>query len=168
MIIESRHRNYNLALRHLAALRREYPHAELLSRRRADGRFSNRGQFYQFEVREAETGKGIEFVAHFDYGGGKKRNLITFQLHIFAPEGTTDDEALQAIRDRANGQPWPSRQWQSRMLEYQSGVKPFRKNAGANKLPQGLVNTGVAGGEGSIVSRRDSVRSNRRGRRKAK
>jgi hypothetical protein len=170
MIVDSYHRNYSLALRHLAALRRENPgqQVELLSRRNAQGRYSSRGHNFRFEViGEKPTGKGIEFVAHFDYGSKKKGSVIEMQLHIFAPEGTTDNEALQAIRDRALGKPWPSKKWQARMLEYKSGKKSLRKNEGANKLPKGLVNTTMAEGSGRVTSR-VAVSSNRRTRRKTK
>lgn len=170
MIVDSYHRNYSLALRHLSALRRENPgqQVELLSRRNAQGRHSSRGRHFTFEViGEKPTGEGIEFVAHFDYGSKKSGSVIEMQLHIFAPEGTTDNEALQAIRDRALGKSWPSKEWQARMLEYKSGKKSIRKNKGANKLPTGLVNTAMAEGSGRITSR-SAIPSNRRTRRKTK
>ena len=170
MIINAHHRNYSLALQHLAALRRDNPgqQVELLSRRNAAGRYSTRGRSYQFEViGEKPTGEGIEFVAHFDYGSKKKGSVIEMQLHIFVPEGTTDNEALQAIRDRALGKPWPSKKWKARMLEYKSGKKGLRKNEGANKLPKGLVNSAMAEGSGRVTSR-SAIQSNRRARRKTK
>jgi len=163
MIVSGQHRSRALANRHLRALQRQYGDARIISRRNSAGRFSKRGQYYEFEVRE-KTGKGLEFVVHFDYGGGRKRNLITFQFHVFAPGGVTDEEALQAIRDRAAGKKWPSNQWRARMLEYSRNGKDFKKRP---KMPKGLLDTAVQGGEGR-VTRRDSIRLNRRTRRKAR
>src|SRR5208282_2133317 len=106
----------------------------------AQGRFSSRGHCFQFEVIGEKSSGEIELVAHFDYGSVKRGSVIELQLHIFAPEGTTDDEALEAIRERANGKPWPSKKWSSKLLEYKSGKKSFRKNKDANKLPKSLIN----------------------------
>jgi len=167
LIIDSYHRNYSLALRHLSALRREYPgqSVELLSRRNSSGRFSSRGHHFQFEVRERQ--ERVELVAHFDYGSSKKKSVIEMQLHVFAPGGLDDSEYIQAIRDRAQGRAWPSREWSARLLEYKSGKKGFRKNSGTNKLPKGLVNEAVLAGEGSIISKA-TVQPSRSNRRKAK
>ena len=169
MIVDSHHRNHSLALRHLSALRRENPgqQVELLSRRNAQGRYSYRGHHFQFEVIGEKPSGEIEFVAHFNYGSVKRGSVIELQLHIFAPESTTDDEALEAIRDRANGKPWPSKKWRSTLLEYKSGKKGFRKNQGANKLPKGIINSAVAGGAGRITSR-SAIQPNRSSRRKTK
>lgn len=101
MIISARHRSYALALRHLAALRRQHPKAsvEIISRRNASGKFSKRGIYYQFEVIEHEPIGKLELVLHFDYGGSKATDLIRFQVHITAPGDTDDEEALRIVRD---------------------------------------------------------------------
>jgi hypothetical protein len=112
MIIYAYHHNKGLALRHLTALRRKYESAELLSRRNASGRYSKRGQFYVFEVREKKKKPGrTEYVIHFNYGTLDKKKgdrRIRFQVHVFGPQGASDREAVEIIKDRTNGAPWPS------------------------------------------------------------
>lgn len=112
-IIKGKHRNAALAQRHAAALAREHGGEVKIVRRNASGQFSARGKHYSFEIvkparkRKASrkpvaakkpTGKQIEYVAHFDYGEKKSRNLIRFQVHFFAPEGLPDSRVISIIK----------------------------------------------------------------------
>jgi hypothetical protein len=108
MIIISHHRSKALAHRHLLALRRKYARADLLSQRNAEGRYSSGGQTFVFEVQEKAEPQ-IEVVIHFDYGSRdpKGDHLIQFQVHLFAPGTETDKEIIGAIRDHAEGLPYP-------------------------------------------------------------
>jgi hypothetical protein len=112
MIIHSHHRSEALALQHLAALRRKYASAELLSRRNALGRYSSRGRTYVFEVQEKKKKPGrTEYVIHFDYGTKDKKKgdrRIRFQVHVWGPASTPDPEVIEIIRGRTEGLPWPS------------------------------------------------------------
>lgn len=170
MIIIGQHRSQALADRHLRDIRREHPDSTVqeTSRRNARGRFSMRGHFFTFEV--IDHPEKLELVAHFDYGGGRKSNLIEFQLHIFAPRGTSDEDAIKTIRQRARGVPWP-KGWKAKTLRYASGTKGWRANKGKDKLPKGLINRSISAGDGAIeqrIPRKNSIRSDRHSGDKAK
>lgn len=173
MIIQAQHRNFALATRHLRELRKKYASAELLSRRNARGRFSNRGQFYVFEVTEATQDK-IELVAHFDYGSSKAKDLLRFQVHIIGPADASDDEALRVIREHfSEGEAYP-KGWRQKTIYWghvMSGEddgeveKEFDRD---DERQAHLARLAIGGGERK-VSRRIAVKKNRRaGKKKAK
>jgi hypothetical protein len=149
MIIHAHHRSKALALRHLAALRRKYGSAELLSRRNAAGRYSKRGQFYVFEVREKAKKPGrTEYVIHFDYGTKSKKKgdqRIRFQVHVWGPQGATDREAIEAIKARTEGAPWPAG-WSHKAIYWGKGTKPATRTDWQNR---DLFKTAILGGEAS-------------------
>ena len=167
MIITAQHRNYKLAMRHLAKLRREYASAELLSRRNKRGQFSCRGQFYVFEVTK-ETQDKIELVAHFDYGSSKARDLLRFQVHIVGPGDVSDNEALRVISEHfEEGKSYP-KGWKQKTI-YWGHVMPessddveheyVREDARQTYLARLAIGSGER-----RVSRRRTIKKNRRTR----
>jgi hypothetical protein len=167
MIIDAQHRNYRLALRHLAALRHQYGNAELLSRRNARGRFSQRGQLFQFEVRE-DTGKRVQFVLHFDYAGGKAKDLLRFQVHVSGPEDVSDDEAIRIIRDNFGGDEKPlPKGWRRRSIYWghiSEGSAPDEtvKRKVKDDREKGLQRLAIDFGKASVANRKITARKNRR------
>jgi len=169
MIISAQHRSYALALRHLRELRRKYPSAELLSRRNARGRYSSRGQFYEFEVTE-ETQQKIELVLHFDYSSTAARDLLRFQVHVIGPGNVSDDEALRVVREHfTKGGKYP-KGWREKAI-YWGHVQPWEdveRPIGDDFRVQGLRDMVIAGGEGTVARKRTIKTRRRAAKRKAK
>jgi hypothetical protein len=160
MILTAHHRSESLAARHLTALRRKYFRVNLISRRNANGTYSERGHTFVYEIEEKKPKKRIEVVLHFDYGTQKGHDLIRFQVHVFGPATATDAQFIRAVRQRSAGDPWP---------------KGFSKKAiywGQDEKRTDYISTklrkaAIAGGS-ATVARKRAVRSNRRANRKAK
>jgi hypothetical protein len=115
MIVNGKHRNTELALKHLKALQRQHPNAtvEIISRRNALGRHSKNGQYWYFEVTEHKLRE--EYVVHFDYGSRRANDLLRFQVHVTGP-GASDEVALAEIRDHyANGTRW-KKGWREKVI----------------------------------------------------
>ena len=77
-------------------------HATRQRRAKARSRAAKRGwktrRANEAQRQAAKEQTAREFVLHFDYGSKKKRNLIQFQVHVTAPQGVTDAEAIKTIR----------------------------------------------------------------------
>lgn len=93
IVVQSRSRE--LAERRARDLRRKYDaeKVEIIARRSASGRYSERGQFFTIRITPKSA---TEYVLHFDYGSNKKgkKQLIRFQLHLVGPNDATDAEAI--------------------------------------------------------------------------
>ena len=159
MIITSYHRNAGLALRHLATLRRSHDYAEIVDRRNAAGRFSARGRYFTFEVRDEAEEKTIEYVLHFDYGDAKSKNLIRYQVHIIAPSGLKDSEVIAGVRARSKGEAWP-KGWKKKAIYWSH---PPKCELRSERLPKTLRKAAIGGGKAS-VSGRNPISQHRRSR----
>lgn len=170
MIISSQHPSAALAERKRKTLEKRYFIVRLLSRRNAAGRFSKRGQHYEWEVFDKPKGKRAEFVVHFDYGSGRTKNLIRFQVHVLGPQEATDEEAISAIRafergERKRGWTWKEIYWSHPPKSVQGPIDDEGEEA--DRL-RGVRRAAIGAPDEVSVTRKNSVRRNRRTNRKAK
>lgn len=167
MIIKANHASLSLALRHLTQLKKQFLHAEIISRRNASGHYSERGHVFFFEARGQVKKKQrrTEYVVHFDYDeqGPGRRDLIRYQVHVFGPSGVSDREAIAAIRQIERGE--SPKGWKVKTILWGKNPPPSERK----DIPLGsLKKSAILGGEASVSSRRKiPARKNRRTRKGA-
>lgn len=167
MIISSQHHSAALASRKRRELEKRYFIVRLLSRRNAAGRFSKRGQHYEWEVFDKPRGKRTEFVVHFDYGSGRKKNLIRFQVHVLGPQDATDEEAISAIRafergERKRGWTWKEIYWSHPPKSVQGPIDDEEEDDEESDKLRGVRRAAIGAPDKVSVTRKNSVRRNRR------
>lgn len=170
MIIQSHHGSAALASRKRRELEKRYYVVRLLSRRNGRGQYSASGHTFVWEVFNKESGR-TEFVVHFDYGGERGKNLIRFQVHVIGPEGATDEEAISAIRKFERGEKPKAWKWKEIYWAHPKAFSPqgpIEEDEKAEELLQ-AVRRGAIGSPNSVsVARKNTVRINRRTKRKTK
>jgi len=96
LLVYGQHRSLALAERHRRELERGTGKpVKIIARRNSRGEYSERGQFFTFEVSEK---KRQEYAFRATYTGSKKKgNSFEAEIHFSAPSGLAKDDALTVI-----------------------------------------------------------------------
>ena len=124
-VIIGHHRKLELANRHLKKIQKQRPEFEwgIFARLNPNWQPSLHGRIFVFtpleEELEEELGEELEeeqeYVVHIDYGSKKRKNLVTYQVHIKGPRGATDEQVKAVIRKIGESGETP-KGWQSAQI----------------------------------------------------